>query len=100
MHASTNAPPRSQRISWPLFASSLWLRLGIAAAALPVLGIAMVIEGTGHPAVALALFAGGAAGAFAAVRRAWQLLESAEQDETRAIERRSAVRPSIGQAPT
>jgi hypothetical protein len=95
MHVPTNAPARAQRISWRLFESGLWLRLGIAAAGLPVLAVAMIIEGTGHPAAALALFASGATGAFAAIRRARRLL-----DEADAPTPRRAVRPSIGRAPT
>ena len=95
MHVSTNAPVPAQRISWPLFVSSLWLRLGIAAAGLPALAVAMIVEGTGDPGAALALFAGGAAGAFAAIRRARRLL-----DEADAPAPRRAVRPSIGGAPT
>jgi hypothetical protein len=82
--ATHRIPPR-------VMASSLWLRVGIASAGIALLGVTMAIEGSGNLAGVLTLIGGGAAGAYAALRTAWSLLQHAEAQD--GAERTHGLRP-------
>jgi hypothetical protein len=68
----------SLRVPASVWMSSLWLRLGIAAAGVAVLGVSMLVEGE-RVAMAIVLAVGGAVAAWAAVRHARTLLDGAER---------------------
>jgi len=79
-------------VPWPVVASSLWLRAGLAFAGVAALGVAMLVDaGNGTPLLGLSLAIGGGVLAYAAVRRAWSLL--ARSDEPAPSSRASA--PSL-----
>jgi hypothetical protein len=79
-------------VPWPVVASSLWLRAGLAFAGVAALGVAMLADAAnGTPLLGLSLALGGGVLAYAAIRRAWSLL--ARCDEAAPSSRASA--PSL-----
>jgi hypothetical protein len=84
---------RSVRMPWPVMASSLWLRGGLAAAGLSAYGVAVIFEAAqGTPAAGLAFALGGAVAAYVAIRRAWRLLQDGDHALAREDDRK-ATRP-------
>lgn len=82
-------------ISWPVIASSLWLRAAFVGAALAAYGLASVIAGELTLAPALGLVAAGGALATFALRRSRQVLDAAETNTVPAAKQPAVPRTTL-----
>lgn len=78
MNHMTLRSEHRHEISWPVIASSLWLRVAFVGAAFAAYGLASVIAGDLALAPALGFLAGGGSVGTFALRRSYQVLDAAD----------------------